>query len=204
QGTGLVVYLKFARIPGHGDPDHAVPLTRTEARRAVALLEKSEKWSEIARKERVGLFSKRIGFVDDELAAPQRVMEVQTQSGTTQPDTRQPGGSIGATDGDGSTAKKAEPGGNAQAGSGIETARAAPPGGTEEPKDFIAVNFNSYEDGSTSAQIEHAIAGFSRRFNLTIDNALKLAKSTEATLDYATYRLEKRDLDFKEKSKLFQ
>ncbi len=196
EGTGLVLLVHFHRIPGHGDPHYKIRLTRTEAERAAELLEKADMWTEIARRERVGLFSKRIGFVDDALAAPKKQEPQATQTQAGGGATR--GSGIGA--GVGVATAQAERS-TAQSGGGMSSPN---PAGSQDPTDFTAVNFNSYEDGTTSAQIEHTVQRFSRRFNLSLKNALMLANSLKSTIEYASFRLEKRDFDMEEKSKLFQ
>lgn len=182
EGTGLVLYINFPAFEGSQDPDYSLPLTITETRRAVDLIRKAEEWTSIAVENRIGLFQKRIGYLDDALAA---------QAPKEEP----------AGDG-------MQSGNGAQAGLGAGVAGQAEPmqqaAETGQPKDFKAVNFNSYEDGTTSVQIEHSVAGFSRRFNLPLEDALELASSLEATVEFATFKLENRELDTKEKEKLFR
>jgi hypothetical protein len=223
EGAGLMLYAKFYAIPGHGDPEYALPMTKGEATRAVALIRKGKQWTDIAVKNHVGLFSKRIGFFDDVHGADPAATETGGKDDSagkaaenTETDssidirekTAKPDEAAGANE-----ATSNETAGNETAGketAGNETAGAdqATPSEltskSEDPQDFKAVNFNSYEDGSTSIQIEHAVKGFSRRFNLSLENALKLADSLEATINGATSKLEKREYDTKEKDKLFQ
>ena len=80
----------------------------------------------------------------------------------------------------------------------------APAGNGETPADFMAVNFNSYESGETSVQIEHAVHGFSRRFNFFIAKGKELADILEATIKKAEFDLESRKFTQEQKSKLFQ
>ncbi|MCB1462184.1 MAG: hypothetical protein KDJ90_07095 [Nitratireductor sp.] len=193
EGSGLVLYAKFSQIPGHGDPEYAIPYTHIEAERVIRLIRKAQEWTDIAVKNRVGLYSKRIGFVDEANAAP--------DEGDAEEDATQEGSGENAAGDMQESARAGTP-------SPEEEADAAPEAGAPiqegDPKNFKAVNFNSYEDGSTSVQLEHAVQGFSRRFNLPLPEALKLADSLANTLKYATFRLEKRDFDMQEKDKLFK
>ena len=72
------------------------------------------------------------------------------------------------------------------------------------PKDFRAVNFNSYENGDTSVQIEHSVGGYSRRFNFTLDEAMEFADFLENTVKVRSQQFENRELSEDEKEKLFQ
>jgi len=72
------------------------------------------------------------------------------------------------------------------------------------PKDFRAVNFNSYENGDTSVQIEHSVGGYSRRFNFTLDEALEFADFLENTVKVRSEQFENRELSEDEKEQLFQ
>ena len=74
----------------------------------------------------------------------------------------------------------------------------------DDPRNFKAANFNSYEDGTTSVQVEHSVEGFSRRFNLRLKDALALADILESTMEYASFRLEKRGFDLDKKDQLFK
>ncbi len=44
EGTGLVLYAKFSKIPGYGDPEYSIPYTHTEAERAALLAELFSQW----------------------------------------------------------------------------------------------------------------------------------------------------------------
>lgn len=179
EGSGLQLYVIFARIEGQSDPEHSISLNVDETKRMIGLIRKGEEWTEVAQANRVGLFSKRIGFVDDRLAQTGEEGE-GSEAGTA----------IGAR-------QEAQP----PAGGGTVTNALT---GEVQPRDFRGVNFNSYEDGSTSIQIEHSVGGFSRRFNMWLPNALELADSLESTLEYATFRLENRDMGKDEVDQLFQ
>ncbi len=186
EAKGLVLYLNFSAITGHGDPAYSMPFSVNEAKRTVALLGKAVEWTEVARNNRVGLFSKRIGFVDDVNGGPVP-LPVDEEDGT----------------------KPVEPQKSADAGLGtigsgslsIPEKSKAP---IAAPQDFKAVNFNSYEDGTTSVQIEQSVRGFSRRFNLTLEEAQELSTSLESTIEYATFRLENRETNPEVKDELFR
>jgi len=175
EGTGLVLYANFDKIQGNNDPAYSIPFTEEEARRIASSVEKAKEWTDVAVKNRVGLFTKRIAFIDDINAGGGAQIETAELSSEDRGLSVQPN----------------KQGSDAAARS-------------EDPRDFKAVNFNSYEDGTTSVQLEHAVAGFSRRFNLSMENAEKLAKSLEQTIEYARQRLEKRDLGSQSKDDLFK
>ena len=199
EGTGLVLYMRFLQIPGQGDPTHAIPLTTSETRRAIALLRKGEEWTDVARQNRVGLFSKRIGFADDENgAATEEAANTEGQDENNPPPDE--GNSVaGESLGAGETVSQ-----SARDQANDPSSQGQAPAPDKEALDFVAVNFNSYEDGSTSIQVEHSVKGYSRRFNLQVDQALKLADSLEATLEQASFRLEKREFDKEGVDSLFK
>ncbi len=187
EDKGLVFYLNFSAIEGHGDPAYSMPLFLSEAKRTVAMIGKAADWTEVAKTNRVGLFSKRIGFVDDINGGPvPEPDDGSEESAATEPkkSTEIPSGSQGQL-----------------ALSAQETAQ---PVSKTPPQDLKAVNFNSYEDGTTSVQVEHSVRGFSRRFNLDLGEAQELAASLEATIEYATFRLENRENNPEVKDELFQ
>ena len=197
EDVGLVLYMQFQAVIGHGDPAHTVRMTSSETNRAITLFRKAEEWTEVARKNRVGLFSKRLGFIDDVYGT-----EVKFQDGKEVQDD-----STGISE----TSKTKEASKDTRNAIGasvpLEENLASPdenfiPG--NDPQNFTAANFNSYEDGSTSVQVEHSVEGYSRRFNLKLADALELADSLEATLEYASFRLEKRGFDLDKKDQLFQ
>lgn len=209
EGTGLVLYAKFSKIPGYGDPEYSIPYTHTEAERAIRLIRKAQDWTDIAVKNRVGLYSKRIGFVDDANGTDDEAEATSAGSGESATDeakqeasdetAKQAEAETPSVEGKVADAQKAD-----EEVAGKEVAETGAPTKAGDPQNFKAVNFNSYEDGTTSVQLEHAVQGFSRRFNLSLADALKLADSMAETLEYATFRLEKRDFDLEEKDKLFQ
>jgi hypothetical protein len=186
EGRGLVLYLNFSAIEGHGDPAYSMPLTKTEARRVIAMTAKATEWTEIARANRVALFSKRIGYVDDANGAP-----------LPQP----------TDEGDGTGPASPE---KPAAATGSITTNTLPAPSPKtavakaDPLDFKAMTFNSYEDGTTSVQIEHSVQGFSRRFNMDMVEAQDLASTLESTLQYATFRLENRETNPDVKDELFR
>lgn len=175
EGTGLVLYANFDKIASNNDPAYSLPFTEEEARRVVAAVDKAKDWTDVAVKNRVGLFSKRIAFIDDANASADDAGSDSAESDTDRGLSVKP------------------------AAEGEEVAAKAP-----DPRDFKAVNFNSYEDGSTSVQLEHAVAGFARRFNFSLEDAEKLSKSLDSTIEYAKTRLEKRDLGTESKDLLFK
>ncbi|MCC0053820.1 MAG: hypothetical protein H6884_07160 [Rhodobiaceae bacterium] len=192
QDRGLVLRIGFAQIRPDLGPEHRIDLLPAEARRAIALLRKGEEWTQIARDNRVGLFSKRIGFFDEANSASAPEAD-QPQTGETNAE-QAAAPTVGAGAGQpasGNAAKASQPA-NAPAGNG------------ETPADFMAVNFNSYESGETSVQIEHAVHGFSRRFNFFIAKGKELADILEATIKKAEFDLESRKFTQEQKSKLFQ
>lgn len=153
EERGLVIFIVFEQIDGHEDPRHRISMSVSETERAIELIRKSEDWTRVAKENRVGLFSKRIGFVDDEI---NRELDSKNEN--------------------------------------------------EEfsQKDYRAVNFNSYENGFTSVQIEHSVGGYSRRFNFELDEALELADFLENTLKVRSQQFETRELSEQEKENLFQ
>lgn len=181
EGAGLRLYVIFERIEELGDPEHSVPLTVSETARMIELIGKGEEWTRVAQENRVGLFSKRIGYVDDAL----------------NPSAGSAPGSVGAGQMQGPSPSAS---GGEASGEAIPDALT----GAGQPRDFKAVSFNSYEDGTTSIQIEHSIGGFSRRFNLWMANALELAENLQSVMDYATNRLENREIGTDEVDQLFQ
>lgn len=185
EGKGLVLYLNFAAIKWHGDPAYSMPLSVNEARRVTAMIGKAAEWTEVAKANRVGLFSKRIGFVDDE------------NGGEAPKPFDQGDGTAHLEQGKVTDLAAGSSGAAVQQELKLPEQKVA-------PQDFKAVNFNSYEDGSTSVQIEHSVKGFSRRFNLTLAEAQELAASLEATVEYATFRLENRDATPEAKDELFK
>lgn len=190
EGEGLELYLFFEPIPGHGDPAHKVPLSVAEAKRLIAMVGKGGEWTEVAIENRVGLFSKRIGYIDDENGDPVTDEDEIAEAGSAGNESAE--AKIGATPKEetGTTGKS-----SGQTASDAEKA---------EPLDFMAMTFNSYEDATTSVQFEHSVRGFSRRFNFTMGEAEQLAAKMDATMDYATGRLENRETDADAKSRLFQ
>ena len=198
EGEGLELYVYFEPIPGHGDPAHKVPFSVSETKRLIAMVAKGDEWTTVAVENRVGLFSKRIGFIDDQNGEP---VEAEPQAADAE-----------ATDPDGAEEKVADTSvgaGPAETASDDRQAEGAtgnvlPGAGQSEPLDFMAMTFNSYEDASTSLQFEHSVRGFSRRFNFAMAEAEQLAAKMEATMAYATGRLENRETDADAKSKLFQ
>lgn len=193
EGEGLVIYMNFEQFEGHGAPTHSIALNVTETGRAVALLRKAEEWSGVAKSNRVGLFSKRIGFIDDALASLTDVEEPKPSAS----------GSPGISQ---KAPLEASPGATAAGpspslGEGVGAAASAR---KSLPKDFRSVNFNSYETGDTGVQIEHSVAGFSRRFNLSIDEALELADFLEATVEVRSQEYETRGLSEEDKEQLFR
>jgi hypothetical protein len=175
EGTGLVLYANFDKIANNNDPAYSLPFTEEEARRVVAAVDKAKDWTDVAVKNRVGLFSKRIAFIDDANASAEDAGSDSAES-------------------------------DADRGLSVKPAAEGEAVSTKEPdpRDFKAVNFNSYEDGSTSVQLEHAVAGFARRFNFSLEDAEKLSKSLDSTIEYAKTRLEKRDLGTESKDLLFK
>jgi hypothetical protein len=197
EDAGLVLYMQFQAVSGHGDPAHTVRITSSETNRAITLFRKAEEWTEVARKNRVGLFSKRLGFIDDVYGT-----EVKFEVGTESQDDSV---SISET----SKIKEASKDKRNAIGASepLEENLTSPDESFiqgNDPQNFTAANFNSYEDGSTSVQVEHSVEGYSRRFNLKLADALELANSLEATLEYASFRLEKRGFDLDKKDQLFQ
>lgn len=153
EGRGLVIFMNFEAIEGHEDPRHSISMTVAETERAIELIRKGEAWTDIAKANRVGLFSKRIGYIDN-IAVNDETSDSDASAGA--------------------------------------------------PKDYRAVNFNSYENGETGVQIEHSVGGFSRRFNLTIDEAMELADFLENTLEVRSQQFETREMSDQEKEDLFQ
>lgn len=192
EGTGLVLYVSFSEISEQADPAHRIDLNSAETTRAIELIRKAEKWTTIARENRVGLFSKRIGFVDDANGLPVSSPEVAETEEPSAEESNQIGVVEEQSTDTEATTSPEEP----------TQQEASEP--AKDPVDFVAVNFNSYENGSTSAQLEHSVKGYSRRFNLPLEDALKLADSLEATLEHASFKLEKRDFDKDKTDKLFQ
>ncbi len=197
EDAGLVLYMQFQAISGHSDPAHTIKMTSPETKRAIALFRKAEEWTEVARKNRVGLFSKRLGFIDD----------VYGSETVTQADQEIQDEVEGIPEG----SKTKEPSKDKRSGVGASKSHEENNVSPDEsykskndPKNFTAANFNSYEDGSTSVQVEHSVEGFSRRFNLQLSDALRLAESLEATMEYASFRLENRGFDLDKKDQLFQ
>ena len=191
EGRGLVIYMQFGGIEGHEDPPHSVTMNPRETSRAVDLIRKAEEWTEVARDNRVGLFSKRVGYIDDGLAKEEEKAAeegVETAGETI--------GEVGNQAGSEAPEKAGEEPGEETA-MGPEQPEAA-------PKDFRAVNFNSYENGDTSVQIEHSVGGYSRRFNFTLDEALEFAAFLENTVKVRSEQFENRELSEDEKEQLFQ
>lgn len=191
EGRGLVIYMQFEGIEGHEDPPHSVTMNPRETARAVDLIRKAEEWTEVAKNNRVGLFSKRIGYIDDGLAKQEEMAAEEAEE------------TAGETVGEA---------GNETGSETPETAGEEPSEGTAmgpeqpeaAPKDFRAVNFNSYENGDTSVQIEHSVGGYSRRFNFTLDEALEFADFLENTVKVRSEQFENRELSEDEKEQLFQ
>jgi len=75
--------------------------------------------------------------------------------------------------------------------------------GNPETKELIAVNFNSYEDGSTALQVEEMIAGYPKRFNFAIHNGLELASYLHAVVKRSKEDFKAKRMSKKEKSELF-
>ena len=148
---------------------------------------KAGDWTEIAVKNRIGLFSKMIGYIDD-------------VNGSVIDENKEVGSTIEkVVDGEDKSFCKEK-----LKQIAMIDGNQLPDINEVDPKDFKALNFNSYEDGSTSVQIEHSLKGFSRRFNLGLDEAVKLAKVMDSTLEYASFRLKNRDLKLDEKGELFK
>ena len=190
EGRGLVIYMQFEGIEGHEDPQHQITMNPRETGRAVNLIRKAEEWTEIARNNRVGLFSKRIGYIDDGLA------EAEEAAGEASAPGKEPAGEPAGESAEmpsGEIGKQAE-----------ENTAMGPEQPEAAPKDFRAVNFNSYENGDTSVQIEHSVGGYSRRFNFTLDEAMEFADFLENTVKVRSQQFENRELSEDEKEKLFQ
>lgn len=207
EGKGLVLYMIFDQIEGHDFPAYSLSMKSSETKRAITLIRKAEEWTKVAKENRVGLFSKRIGFVDDVNGVKEvegdKVDSVQQEDGKEADVPEQTPVSESATIAEKSGAE------NLSEASEAEQKPAQPADGPdfsqkEDPLDFISINFNSYEDGSTSAQVEHSVKGYSRRFNLPLEEALELAGSLEATLEHSSSKLERRQFDKEQTDKLFQ
>ena len=186
EGRGLVIYMQFEGIEGHEDPPHQVTMNPRETDRAVGLIRKAEDWTKVARDNRVGLFSKRIGYIDDGLAEKEVVAD---DAVAPEEEAASDGGDKVVTETDSEAREETV--------MGPEQPEAA-------PKDFRAVNFNSYENGDTSVQIEHSVGGYSRRFNFTLDEALEFADFLENTVKVRSQQFENRELSDDEKEQLFQ
>ena len=183
EDKGLQLFVRFPQIEGIDDPAHRIAFTKTETERLIDLLRKARDWTDVAIENRVGLFSKRIGYVDDE--HNETVNDADDNLGTA---------GAAPTDDTASDEKVVDDGATAV----VSDPQARP------PRDYKAINFNSYEDASTSAQFEHSVRGYSRRFNLKLDEAMKLSDVLENTLELVARRLENRDSDTSKKDLLFQ
>jgi len=137
---GLVIKLNFVD-PGHAldKVAHSTQLLPAQANAMASLLAKGEKWTEIAQKNKVGRFSKQLGFI----------------------------------------------------------------AGSEDEKNRMAVNFKSYEDGSTAVQLEEVIAGYPKRFNFAIHNGLELATYLHDVVARAKQDFESKKMTKEQKDDLF-
>ena len=75
--------------------------------------------------------------------------------------------------------------------------------GNPELRELIAINFNSYEDGSTAVQVEEMIAGYPKRFNFAIQNGLELATYLHEVVKRSKQDFKAKRMSKKEKNELF-
>ena len=75
--------------------------------------------------------------------------------------------------------------------------------GQATSNDMIAINFKSYEDGSTAVQVEEMIAGYPKRFNFAIHNGLELATYLHEVVARSVRDFQAKRMTKKEKNELF-
>lgn len=118
---------------------HRTQLKPQEAEAMAELLAKAQEWTEVAKKNKVGVFEKMLGLVS----------------------------------------------------------------GTADGKNKIVVNFQSFKDGSTAAQIEQHVGGYPKTFNFDIESAEKLASQLLTVAKQKPPEDGGSDMSKEEKSKLF-